>query len=557
MKEVQKLIKGEQVHYIVYGQDVRLSNVSELTLDKELIALEKTSSDHYNNTSNPHNVTKTQLGLGNAENTADSVKNVLSATKLYTPRLINGTTFNGTSNITTDTWGAIRQFKIGNSTKPINGGSNISYNLAEIGAVNKAGDTITGNMIMRKGYNVSSSDGQSGVSGYVLSARITITGSYITCPIEFKIINRNAKSSMHIFIRFMNASTNDPDISTFIFYGDERLAYLYKSATGVWDLYIHKSEPYDTIAITDVDTHFGFMGNVNITYPGTLVSNVPTGSIQCVRSFQSSTSDGLTDTGKAQIKSYIQSVINESDALLINKLYPVNSVKMTFTDINPGNTIPNTVWTLISQGRYLRGVDPSDGNLNTAKIGGSNTINTAHTHYINAHSHTLNHTHTIPDHAHTIDHAHSINGHSHTVNNHTHSTGGHTLSIAEMPSHTHDIGINDGQMGFVGGGAAHPNTHDAGITCDGHSYRGGKTIWNNKTGGGGSHSHGDTGGSAPGTNDVGLTTNTGGGWSSTTGLWANDCGGYTGGVDMNTNAGGGAIDVQPVYQTVYVWRRIA
>lgn len=47
-----------------------------------------------------HTHTKTQVGLGNVDNTADSDKNVLSAKKLATARKINNANFNGTSDIT-------------------------------------------------------------------------------------------------------------------------------------------------------------------------------------------------------------------------------------------------------------------------------------------------------------------------------------------------------------------------------------------------------------------------------------------------------------------------
>lgn len=43
---------------------------------------------------------KTAVGLGNVDNTADANKNVLSASKLTTARTINGTSFDGTGNIT-------------------------------------------------------------------------------------------------------------------------------------------------------------------------------------------------------------------------------------------------------------------------------------------------------------------------------------------------------------------------------------------------------------------------------------------------------------------------
>ena len=47
-----------------------------------------------------HTHTKGDVGLGNVDNTADSAKNVLSATKLTTARTINGVSFDGTANIT-------------------------------------------------------------------------------------------------------------------------------------------------------------------------------------------------------------------------------------------------------------------------------------------------------------------------------------------------------------------------------------------------------------------------------------------------------------------------
>ena len=55
---------------------------------------------HINDTNNPHKLTKAALGLGNVDNTADADKAVLSATKLFNTRKINGVDFNGTKDIT-------------------------------------------------------------------------------------------------------------------------------------------------------------------------------------------------------------------------------------------------------------------------------------------------------------------------------------------------------------------------------------------------------------------------------------------------------------------------
>jgi hypothetical protein len=72
---------------------------------------------------------KADVGLGNVDNTADSAKNVLSATKLTTARTINGVSFDGTANIT-----------VADSTKlPLAGGT-ISGDLTVTGTITETSD---------------------------------------------------------------------------------------------------------------------------------------------------------------------------------------------------------------------------------------------------------------------------------------------------------------------------------------------------------------------------------------------------------------------------------
>ena len=92
-----KLTKVEPI----YGEiKIPVANVvhshTNGTLDVRIIPLDENSYEPRNNNiqahitrvDNPHNVTKAQVGLGNADNTADVDKSVLSATKLTTPRSI-------------------------------------------------------------------------------------------------------------------------------------------------------------------------------------------------------------------------------------------------------------------------------------------------------------------------------------------------------------------------------------------------------------------------------------------------------------------------------------
>ncbi|WP_158728213.1 MULTISPECIES: DUF5050 domain-containing protein [unclassified Flavobacterium] len=59
-----------------------------------------TSTQYYRGDKTWQTLNKTAVGLANTDNTADAAKNVFSATKLTTPRTINGTAFDGTANIT-------------------------------------------------------------------------------------------------------------------------------------------------------------------------------------------------------------------------------------------------------------------------------------------------------------------------------------------------------------------------------------------------------------------------------------------------------------------------
>jgi hypothetical protein len=74
--------------------------------------------------------------------------NASTATTLQTARTINGTSFNGSANITTSNWGTARTLTIGNSGKSVSGGANVSWSLSEIGALPLSGGTMTGMLVI-------------------------------------------------------------------------------------------------------------------------------------------------------------------------------------------------------------------------------------------------------------------------------------------------------------------------------------------------------------------------------------------------------------------------
>ncbi|WP_434221961.1 hypothetical protein [Limnospira platensis] len=85
--------------------------------------------------------------------------NAGTATALQTARTINGTSFNGTANITTVNWGTARTLTIGSTGKSVNGSGNVSWSLAEIGALPNLSITVTGdwNDVLTTGFAQGSS----------------------------------------------------------------------------------------------------------------------------------------------------------------------------------------------------------------------------------------------------------------------------------------------------------------------------------------------------------------------------------------------------------------
>jgi hypothetical protein len=73
--------------------------------------------------------------------------NATTATTLQTTRSINGTNFNGSANITTANWGTARTLTIGNTGKSVNGSGNVSWSLAEIGALPTSGKAADANLL--------------------------------------------------------------------------------------------------------------------------------------------------------------------------------------------------------------------------------------------------------------------------------------------------------------------------------------------------------------------------------------------------------------------------
>lgn len=115
--------------------------------------------------------------------------NVASATKLQTARTINGTSFDGTANITTAKWGTARTLAIAAASKSIDGSTNITISRADMNV--SAGDEsiFTGTTVANTWYRIASSPANissitgifsiyASASGYHTNCLLTVSTSY-------------------------------------------------------------------------------------------------------------------------------------------------------------------------------------------------------------------------------------------------------------------------------------------------------------------------------------------------------------------------------------------
>jgi hypothetical protein len=148
------------------------------------------------------------------------------------------------------------------------------------------GGTVSGStrfnneLVTKMGHWVHSANGINGTSGYVSICRITISGSYCNQSFRIKVFQRN-RDGGEISIRFNNLNGIDPTLASFKVYQDLEPVQMVKVAPCIWDLYIHKSEAYDTIDVVDVQKG-PYMSQLAIDWTNGFSTSSPDGTVATV-----------------------------------------------------------------------------------------------------------------------------------------------------------------------------------------------------------------------------------------------------------------------------------
>ena len=135
--------------------------------------------------------------------------NAATATTLKTARTINGTSFNGSANITTSNWGTARNLTIGNKTQSVNGSGNVTWSLADIGAVSKTEfDSFN---IGGRNYITDSKKETSTTSTYLTrplspDAKTDLAGKVVTASFDLKLTT--AGGDIYCYFRASGGAIN-------------------------------------------------------------------------------------------------------------------------------------------------------------------------------------------------------------------------------------------------------------------------------------------------------------------------------------------------------------
>ena len=162
--------------------------------------LDNTVTVHTANTSNPHKVTKSQVGLGNCDNTADSNKAVSSASKLTTARKTY-VTLGTASTTTTRDWS-------GDTTIPVNGTlavANGGTGTTSLSNITVGNSSKLGNYSVKTSSIGGSPNESTDYWTYVTKSKFTSTGGYI-------------KYSNGLIIQWGTQKSTDHQISTISFH---------------------------------------------------------------------------------------------------------------------------------------------------------------------------------------------------------------------------------------------------------------------------------------------------------------------------------------------------
>lgn len=113
-----------------------------------------------------------------------------------------------------------------------------------------------------------------GTNGYMFIGTFKIVSTYMNQPIEVEILQRNRSGT--IYIQFGGGNSTDPSLNRFQIDGNIS-AYMFRTTTSTWKLWVYKSESYDNI---DVKIKMGsYSSGIQFAWGNATETSLPSGYI--------------------------------------------------------------------------------------------------------------------------------------------------------------------------------------------------------------------------------------------------------------------------------------
>jgi hypothetical protein len=88
-----------------------------------------------------------------------------------------------------------------------------------------------------------------------------------------------------LYISFVNFNGTDPGLNAFTYSGKVKSSYINRSAAGVWDVYVEKTETYDAVGVVDYLIPYAYQDGVVVTWTDAHAASPPVGAVKAAYAY--------------------------------------------------------------------------------------------------------------------------------------------------------------------------------------------------------------------------------------------------------------------------------
>ena len=174
-----------------------------------------------------------------------------------------------------------------------------------------------------------------GDKGYTLMAVITLKELNANAPIVFRLNKRGALCPMDVYVRFASSSsTLDPDLGSITYEGDNYGAFMVKSATSTWKLYVDNTVGWQNPCLQEWYTTHSNATRIEVSFA----------------------EEQVAGTEPSVLGTYYRATPAKMQSIL-DFIYPVGSIYLAYNHTSPATLFGGT-WERISNA-FLWAVDSS------------------------------------------------------------------------------------------------------------------------------------------------------------------------------------------------------